>query len=176
MGVHLPGKGSYAIVAADTKEKSKDIKDVEKWVKIEPIRENVVPFWPFIKPKPVVRPEPEVKSKPRAEPQSLEELTRSVKNIESALNKLLERPSPPPPEVVAAHVKSIANLGEIPRGLPGAPPSPGPGMSQDPIYVPSRIKPEVKDGEISISSKDMSTDSVDESVNLLKQMRKKRKE
>jgi len=177
LGIHLPGKGSYKIIDASAKEKSHDLKDVKgrRWVRVDLIIEEKVPIWPFTKRS---RPSPKVQPEIRSEPEalsSLDELTRSVKSIEKSLIELLQRPSPPPPEVIAAHMKSISQIGEIPRGLPGASPRPGPGMSENPLYIPSKIKPEVKDGEIFISSKDISTDDVNQSVDMLRKMRKNRK-
>jgi hypothetical protein len=179
LGIHLSGKGSYKIIDSSAKNGSYDIKDAEKrrLVKIERIIEEKVPIWPFFKEsrnkskiQPKIKSESEVQST-----SSLDELTRAVKSIEKSLIELLQRPSPPPPEIIAAHMKSINQIGEIPRGLPGAPPRPGPGASENPLYIPSKIRPEVKDGEVSISSKDMSTDDVDQSVDMLRQMRRNRK-
>ena len=173
LGIHLPGKGSFIIVDESAKEKSKDIKQIKNWVRIEPVIEDRVPIWPFTK-EAKVEIKPKIKSEPKSDSEfSLEELTQSVKKIEQILIQLLNRPSPPPPEIIAAHIKSIDQIGGIPRGLPGAKPKPGPGVSQDPIYIPSRIKPEIKDGGVLISSKDMATNDIDQNINLLKEMRKK---
>jgi len=158
--IHLPGKGSWSYVFAASLEASKDFKKVCHFVKLEPVRiERQMPIWPFVKAPRAPDPEPPKKSV------ELKELIESVRRIERALQDLLTRPSPPPADVVAAHVHAIGQRG-IPVGLPGAP-------LDDPVFIPSKIIPDGADADIKIREGEVQKDDFDAAANALKKARKK---
>lgn len=160
IGVHLPGKGSYKIVNHDVFNSSKDFKLVKNLVKVEIVKESTVPFWPFIKSVPIPASKTEQESKPVDTTQI--ELLKSVKKIEEVLNELLSRPSPPPPEIIAAHVAQIKPGSEV-------------KIPSGPMFIPSKIRPtDVKEIDVDISSKDIRKDDIDNNVDLLKSMRTKK--
>lgn len=168
LGVLLPGKGSEAVVLAATASASADLRRARelRWVSIAPVRvAKEMPVWPFIS-----------EQKPASRPESAGGIESVLRNIDSKLGELLRRPMPAPPEVVAAHVRSISSMPAVPAGLPGGGPLPGPGAASHPQFIPSVILPDESefDSRIQPSVEEVEAPSLDEGVAALKRMRRGR--
>lgn len=162
--IHLPGKGSWAIVHAASADASKDLRDNRHLVKLVPFQtEAPMRVWPFIKAPPKALP-----PKPAVSPRELRELFQSVRGIETALQELLLRPSPAPADVLAAHVHAIKQRGGIPPGLPG-----GPDPADDPMFIPSQIIPADMDADIQAHEGEVQKDDFQEGMDALRRVRKK---
>lgn len=167
MGIRLVGRWSTITVSYAAAAASSDLKEAvrERRVSVlEPGSSNMR-IWPFAKTVNLPEPVPE-ESPPPAAPAD-PELLRVLRSIDGKLGDLLQRPSAPPAEVVAAHVAalsaSVASGRPVPSGLPGAP---------HPSFIPSEIVP--KDVKVSSDIK-VRTDQVDvdvgESTAALKKLR-----
>lgn len=164
--VHLPGKGSWAVVHAASADASKDLRENRHLVELKPFRtERSMPVWPFIKSPPTGK---ALLSKPSLNPQEMEKLLQSVQGIEAALQELLGRPSPVPASVLAAHVHAIRQRGGIPPGLPG-----GPDPADDPMFIPSRIVPTGMEADIQAQEGEVRKDDFQEGADALREARKK---
>ncbi|KKL85933.1 hypothetical protein LCGC14_1949770, partial [marine sediment metagenome] len=123
--------------------------------------EKSVPVWPFIKSVPVKNvPPPGSISDSR----ELEGLLSSVRGIESALKELLQRPSPAPADVLAAHVHAIRQRGGIPSG---------PDPADDPMFIPSQIIPTDLEANIQAYEGEVEKDDFNEGAEALRRVRGK---
>jgi len=143
--VYLPGKGDNDIVNTELISRSKNFQDIKNLVRVEEIKTNKpMPVWPFHKP-PAKQAEP-----PR---ENLGSIKEDVKIIKELLTELLSRPSAPPAEVVAAHMrvaqerKELLKSGDLPLS------------TKDPLFVPSHIIPD--DAETVIKTKEIEIDKDD---------------
>lgn len=173
--VYLPGKGNYQDVDSNTASTSKDLQRYKNWVRIDKIdRKKPVPIWPFVKAQPPasVYPVPAPIPVPAQVPdQSSPELIRVLKKLESSLVELLQRPSSPSPEVVAAHVRSLQEMQFVPAGLPGGPRLPGPGASSDPIFIPSTIVPVGAETDIKVREEKVEKSDLEDGIAALRRAR-----
>lgn len=181
LSVRLAGKGCEVTVLTSVAEASYDLRDRLNQRQVTLIRVGPE-VWPVA--GPVVLPPlpsralvsgPSAQVPPRlqeavpvpapAAPAESPEMMRVLNSINRNLEMLLLRPSPPPAEVVAAHVRAIA-AGPVPEGLPGAP---------HPQFIPSTILPSdpFAGGDIKVKKSDVSV-GVDDSVSALKELRKKK--
>jgi len=182
LGVHLAGRGSTATVLESTAVASRDLKDRVAARLVSVSRAPSLKVWPVARPArppqalasppepapssvPVHdRPTPVVEAR-RPEPSEGSEVVKFLSEINDKLGELLRRPSAPPPEVVAAHVRAIATLPSVPDGLPGAP---------HPTFIPSTILPSDPSAGQDIKVKHSeSAVGVDDSVSALKKLRKR---
>lgn len=174
LGIRLPGKGSYRDVPIEAVAASRDLPLHARFVKItdvygsgDPGRPKKMPFWPFIK---TMEPGPDPGPPPSRD---LSGLQRSLSNIEGYLRELLERPAPPHPEVLAAHLRSIGSRTDVPDGLPGAPNLPGTGSGDHPMFVPSSIVPKEAKAKIKVREEAVDKDDLDDGVAALRRARGK---
>lgn len=170
VGVLLPGSGSTAAVFRSTADASQDVASALRkgWISVRSLPEaprrplsDVVrdmPVWPFSRPRDAA---------PAANP-----VLAVLMSIEGKLSELLQRPSAAPPEVVAAHVKAISSMARMPAGLPGGGPLPGPGVSEEPQFIPSKIIPDAAETSINVREGVVLAD-VDSAASELRKLRKK---
>ncbi len=175
LSVRLAGKGNEVTVLTSAAEASRDLRDAldRRQVSLSHVGPQV---WPVARPV-ILPPLPASSSAPMAPPvpaptptptpTSAEspEVLRMLGSIDRSLKALLLRPSPPPAEVVAAHVRAISS-GPVPDGLPGAP---------HPQFIPSTILPAdpAAGGDIKVTRSDVPV-GVDDSVSALKEIRRKK--
>ena len=174
LGVRLRGRGDSSIVPADAAAVSRDLARNSRFVRVETIRtQDQVPFWPFIKDeRSPVRPDPSpVKQVPAQQVSELDELKRYLSGINQALQSLLERPAPAPPEVVAAHVRTAQSALSLPAGLPGSPNLPAAGRGDDPMFIPSKIVPDQAVASIKVKEEVVEKGDFDDGLEVLKKMR-----
>lgn len=177
LGIRLRGRGDSSIVPAGAAAASKDLVKNSRFVKVETIRvQDPVPFWPFVKereePQPR-RPPPPVQASPVQQLSELAELKRYLSGINQALQSLLERPSPAPPEVVAAHVRTAQSMMALPSGLPGATNLPGSGSGNDPMFIPSKIVPDNASTSIKVKEESVVKDDFEDGLDALRKVRGK---
>jgi hypothetical protein len=166
IGVRLPGRGSRATVSSSLLGSSRDYAAHRDWVSVRAVKREVpMPIWPFAKARP---PDPVPVALPSTE---MDDIKTSVRRIAEAVESLLQRPSPPAPEVVAAHVKNIQSM-QTPAGLPGAPRLPGPGSSADPVFIPSRISPDSAESNIKVREEEVDKGDIDDGVEALRRLRR----
>jgi hypothetical protein len=171
LGVHLAGAGSVATVFSASASASKDLKLAlsNKWVVLQQLGEDVK-IWPLSG----------FKESPKIQPTSPENpasgFAQILCDINNNLKELLGRPTSPAPEVLAAHVRSLASMPMIPAGLPGGGSLPGTGSSQGnnshPQFIPSQIIPDVNVDDIHVTE-ETSNRGIDASVNALRKARRK---
>lgn len=167
IGVRLPGRGSKATVSSALLGSSKDYRDHRGWVTVRSLkREAPMPIWPFAKARP---PDPVPVVLP---PSEMDDIKTSVKRIAEAVESLLRRPSPPAPEVVAAHVRNIQSMPSVPQGLPGGQRLPAPGSAADPVFIPSRISPDSVESNIKVREDKVEEGDIDDGVEALKRLRR----
>jgi len=168
LGVHLSGKGSTATVLTASAMASSDLREriAARQVSISSPGLPATRMWPLAE-RVVLPPLPPPSQPPPSSPPpaSLEYL-QVLKDINEKLGVLVLRPSPPPAEVVAAHVRAVAQAGPVPQGLPGAP---------HPQFIPSTILPdgEGAGADIKVSRSDVPVD-VGPSVSALRDLRRKK--
>lgn len=128
--------------------------------------------WPLARPVELGKPEkaPLPAPVPDLSPRSADpEMLRLLGSIDEKLGQLLQRPSAPPAEVVAAHVRALGAAvsagAPVPQGLPGAP---------HPKFIPSTImSDEVKSADIKVKTEEVSADvDVGGSTAALRNMRR----
>ncbi len=182
LNVHLRSKGATQTVLAASAELSADLRDklARRWVSLSHQGIAASRMWPTARPV-LLPPLPPVAPSPAGTPASAPpplapapsqtavapdaDLLRVLRGIDQKLGDLLTRPSAPPAEVVAAHVRAISSLASIPDGLPGA---------AHPQFIPSSILPEGADAGSTIKVKREASDvSMDESMSALKKLRKR---
>lgn len=182
LNVHLRSKGATQTVLAASAELSADLRDklARRWVSLSHQGIAASRMWPTARPVllPPLPPgtpspvEPPAAASPPAViapsaplPTQDTDLLRVLRGIDQKLGDLLTRPSAPPAEVVAAHVRAISSLSSVPDGLPGA---------AHPQFIPSTILPEGAEAGSTIKVKREASDvSMDESMSALKKLRKK---
>lgn len=177
LNVHLRGKGATETVLEESALVSADLRDkvARRWVTLSNQGVAARRMWPtaspvFLPPLPPPASDPSAvdplaPAVPAPAAAVDPELVRILRGIDEKLGALLTRPSPPPAEVVAAHVRSLAAMASIPDGLPGAP---------HPQFIPSTILPD--DGGKASTIKVRQEDSkiaVDDSVSALKNLRRR---
>jgi|WetSurMetagenome_2_1015567.scaffolds.fasta_scaffold155382_1 hypothetical protein len=171
LGVHLAGIGSTSIVFAASASASKDLKNAirNKWVVLQQLGEDVK-IWPLSG----FRETPKVPPTPSENHDS--SMIRLLGDINNNLKELLERPIPPAPEVLAAHVRSLSSMPVVPPGLPGGGSLPGIGSSNSPIshpqFIPSQLVPDVNVDDIHVTE-ETSDRGIDASVDALRKARRK---
>jgi len=166
LNVRLAGKGNEVTVMTSAAEASRDLRRCldarqvallrvgpEVWPVAGPV---VLPPLPPLPPPP--QPVPAPASVP---PESSPELLRMLSSIDESLKALLQRPSPPSPEAVAAHMKSL-----VPAGLPVD--------EQHPRFIPSTILPSDDGAGSDIKVRTSEGAPVDASVSALKELRKRK--
>jgi hypothetical protein len=172
LGVHLAGIGSTSIVFTASASASKDLKNAirNKWVVLQQLGEDVK-IWPLsgFKETPKVLPAPSENHD--------SSIIRLLGDINNNLKELLERPAPPAPEVLAAHVRGLSSMPAIPPGLPGGGSLPGIGFNQSgvsspPQFIPSQIIPDVNIDDIHVTE-ETSDRGIDASVDALKKARRR---
>ena len=177
LGIRLRGKGDFSIVPMEAASVSRDLVRNSRLVKVETIGvQDPVPFWPFMKKKvkPQSRPHsPPAQMSPVQQSSELSELKRYLSGINQALQSLLERPIPAPPEVVAAHVRTAQSMGPLPAGLPGAPNLPGAGSGRDPMFIPSKIVPDNTSTFIKVKDGSVAKDDFEDGLDALRKARGK---
>jgi hypothetical protein len=152
--VYLPGKGDSDIVNTELVNRSKDFRDVRSLVRVEEIKtDKSMPVWPFHKSL------PKLKEAPQEDTGSIKEDVRIIKEL---LTKLLSRPSAPPAEVVAAHMRVAQERQELLKA--GTLPLP----MQDPMFVPSSIIPDDAEAVIKTKETEITKDDFDGNVEALK--------
>jgi hypothetical protein len=169
LGVRLSGQGSSAFVLESSATASSDLRARVSERLVSVSREPSLRVWPVARP---TRPPPGLESPSSLSqqtsaplpsvPSSDPELLRVLTDISGKLGDLLRRPSPPPAEVVAAHVRSIASRAFVPDGLPGA---------AHPQFIPSTIVPTESAADIKVKQAESSV-GVDDSVSALKKLRR----
>lgn len=179
LNVHLRSKGATQTVLAASAELSADLRDklARRWVSLSHQGIAASRMWPTARPvllpplppgapspaEPPASALPPVPSQTAVAPDA--DLLRVLRGIDQKLGDLLTRPSAPPAEVVAAHVRAISSMASVPDGLPGA---------AHPQFIPSSILPEGADAGSTIKVKREASDvSMDESMSALKKLRKK---
>jgi hypothetical protein len=181
LSVRLAGKGCEVTVLTSAAEASYDLRDrlnqrqvtlirvgPEVWPVAGPVVLPPLPPRAFVSgPSSQIPPRPQ-EALPAPSPAAAAEspeMLRVLNSINRNLEMLLLRPSPPPAEVVAAHVRAIA-AGPVPEGLPGAP---------HPQFIPSTILPTDPSagGDIKVTKSDVSV-GVDASVAALKELKKRK--
>jgi hypothetical protein len=171
LGVHLAGAGSVVTVFSASASASKDLKIAlsNKWVVLQQLGEDVK-IWPLsgFKEPPKVHPTP---------PENpISGLSQILCDINNNLKELLGRPTSPAPEVLAAHVRSLASMPVVPAGLLGGGSLPGIGSHQNigshPQFIPSQIIPDVNIDDIHVTE-ETSDRGIDASVNALRKARRK---
>ncbi len=178
MSVRLVGKGDEATVLTSAAMVSQDLRDrldsrqvtlvrvgPEVWplagpVVLPPLPPRALVSGPSARAQeasPVVPPPPPQAASP--------DIVGVLKSIDQSLKALLLRPSPPPAEVVAAHVRAISSI-PVPDGLPGA---------AHPQFIPSTILPsgEGAGSDIKVTKTSVGV-GVDDSVVALKELRRKK--
>ncbi len=168
LGVRLSGRGSTASVLESSALASSDLKRrvADRLVSVS--REPSARVWPVARPArpPAALESPPPASAPSSSPASAvsdPDLLRVLTDISGKLGDLLRRPSPPPAEVVAAHVRAIASHASVPEGLPGA---------AHPQFIPSTIVPTESAADIKVKQAESSV-GVDDSISALRKLRKK---
>lgn len=184
LSVRLVGKGAEATVMTSAAEASHDLRDRLNARQVALL--HVGPeMWPFAGPvvlpplsprTPVSGPPAPavthaVSSSPRLPPPSAPppgpspDVLSVLSSIDQSLKVLLQRPSPPPADVVAAHVRAIS--GQV---------SVAPQVVAHPQFIPSTILPsgEGAGSDIKVRKSETSV-GVDESVSALKELRGKKK-
>jgi len=173
LGVRLRGRGDSSTVPAEAAAASRDLVRNARFVKIETIKvRDPVPFWPFVREKETREVQPQAPA-PAPQVPALAEITKYMSGINQALQALLERPSPAPPEVVAAHVRTAQLAVSLPAGLPGAPNLPGTGRGDDPMFIPSKIVPDGASASIKVKQESVVKDDFDDGLEALRKARRK---
>lgn len=177
LGVRLRGRGDSSIVPTEAAAASRDLAKNSRFVRVETIRvQDPVPFWPFVKERVEPQPgrqRPPVLEDPVRQSSELVELKRYLSSINQALQSLLERPAPAPPEVVAAHVRTAQSVAVLPAGLPGAPNLPGAGSGSDPMFIPSKIVPDDASASIKVKEESVVKDDFEDGLDALRKARRK---
>lgn len=168
MSVRLVGKGSEVTVMASAAEASHDLRDRLGMRQVALLKVGPE-VWPLagpvvLLPLPPRPPTPPPPSVPAPAQPGAPDIALVLSSIDQSLKALLLRPSPPPAEVVAAHVRAVSSLVS-----PVAP------SAVHPQFIPSSILPsgEGAGSDIRVRKSETSV-GVDESVSALKELRKRK--
>jgi hypothetical protein len=160
--VFLPGRNCFVDILEETASKSSDLTDArkKKFVTIQLLTEpKQMPIWPFIS---TIQPE----SIPT--PVNTNRIESILQSIDNKLGELLNRPVPPPPEVLAAHINNIQSISAIPYGLSGGGP-----LDKHPQYIPSTILPVDVEIDIKTIQHNIDKPDIDSGIAALKKLKKK---
>ncbi len=163
LNVRLIGKGSEVTVMTSAAESSVNLREAldARQVSLSRVGPEVWPLaGPVVLPPlpPQPRPQPPAAQAPAAALAESPELLRMLSSIDQSLKTLLQRPSPPPPEVVAAHLKSMSSAVDEPH----------------PQFIPSTILPSGEVAESDIKVRTSEGAPVDASVSALRELRRKK--
>lgn len=150
LNVHLAGRGSTAIVSADSADKSSDLKSSRHMVRVEHLPEPTMPIWPFMKASPSV-PVPPLQERNSGLSEQLEEIRKVQREIrDMLLNSSVQS------------IPTAAFQAEVGR-------SSGPS---DPIFIPSQIVPDVRDEQMKIRESEADKPGLEEDMEILKKLRR----
>jgi hypothetical protein len=166
LGVHLPCKGSSAIVDADSASRSKNLKERKQWIRIEPIPEvKPMPVWPFLKVQP--KPSPPVPPPPDDDIRQI--LSVLAQRTQTLLEIMAAKSSPQDSsEILAAiaRIPSISVAAAIHTQV----------QSDVPLFIPGQIVPTQAQADSRIHAREeaVTVDDMDASLQALRQARKKK--
>jgi len=152
LGVHLPGRGSQAVVNADSATASKNLKEMVKLVRVENIPESrPMPIWPFIKDSPVQSLSASNPVENTEFSRRLDEINQSQKEILLLLRHMNIQPKVTTPDYSAS----------IDSG------------SSDPMFIPDRIMPTTQEIRMKVRESEVDKSDMDSSKKVLRRLRQK---
>jgi hypothetical protein len=154
LSIRLSGKGSSAIVDANTADKSKDLVASRKLVRVDKIREINMPIWPFVKSE----------SKPEGTPPHTPDNTSDMDEIKLLLSSiLLEIRSKQEPK---SELKTIiVEKNSVIQGHSA--------IVSEPMFIPSRITPDEAETDIKLREGEVLKNDLNKGIETLKKLRAK---
>jgi len=150
LSIRLAGKGSSAIVDANTADRSKDLIANCDLIRIDKIREmNVMPIWPFVKPKS----EPHNSQIPNDVHKDMDEIKSLLANI------LLKIESKPKSESITEKHIIIQERSNHSDETP------------EPMFIPSKITPDKAETDIKLREGKIFKNDLSKGVEALKKLR-----
>jgi hypothetical protein len=162
LSLRLPGKGSFGIVDANAADRSKNLQDCKKLVRIERFGSSKpMPLWPFVKPPPPPRKKVKTRTKTITKTMGKSDEHKSIQDLSGVREDLQD-------------IKRLLSELLIRPGTIGAPESVGvdpettiPSM-KDPMFIPSNIVPNDAEAQMSANEDEIQRDDFDDSLSALK--------
>lgn len=155
MSVHLPGLGSSTVVHKDLLDSSRDLKRLTNLVKVEILPEKrPVAIWPFVKSSPPT-PEPKIQLESSVTRAEYDLLVSKLSDVGTDVKALLQNGVP---------VQSISGSSPVPTFHESSP---------DPIFIPSKIVPEIPAPVVKTNESDIKKSDMDSSIDALRKIRRR---
>jgi hypothetical protein len=179
LGIRLNGKGATARISEDTMNASKSIKEMRSMLALTPIKP--VPVWPFSGPSVKVKrdlsvkqdtpPAPPVPEAPKnpivvdvhvpaQDTSKMDALLDKMTNLLSSIGSLTEMAS-------RNITTSAPSASTIIQGV-------NTPLVSDPIFIPSKIVPDAKSVQVSLSENKQDRPDIEEATKSLKKLRGKK--